>query len=49
MKKLDIRGNKVKNEGVICICKKIINLNEFYICETGIDDDAVSQIYENLK
>lgn len=47
--KLDIRGNNLKDEGIIVLAKNMPSLKQFYVCENQITDLAVQEIYFNLK
>ena len=44
VKSVDIRGNKVGDEGVIIITKGLPNLKSFMISETGCTNAAAKEI-----
>lgn len=48
IKKLDIRGNKIGDEGVLIIVKSLSQLKDLLISETGCTNVALKGVLEGL-
>lgn len=49
LRRLDIRGNKLKDSAVIIIARSLKKLNELFVCDNELSDESMAEIATSMK